>query len=74
MAHASPQETQDIIYMALLINGGGVFVPAAANTAVNEPLFSALRYMGCGETGPECRLPGPALDRCGDEYAHLEGP
>lgn len=74
MAHASQQETQDIIYVALLINGGGRFVPAAVNTAVNEPLLSVLCYVGCGETGPECSLPGSALDRCGDEYAHFEEP
>lgn len=63
MAHASQQETQDIIYVALLINAGGRgarFVPATVNTAVNEPLFSALCYVGCGETGPECSLPGSA--------------
>ena len=50
------------------------FAPATANTAANEPLFSVLNTLGCGETGSECRLQGSALDRHRDEHACLEGP
>ena len=50
------------------------FAPAAANTTANEPLFSTLNPMGCGETGSERRLWGPACDRHRDDHARLEGP